>query len=65
MTLSLFHQQPPLQFSEIEGAGEISHTFGGSPNLFGIRFANCTPLHLLYRLDLADPAAPAGQSGLK
>jgi hypothetical protein len=65
MTLSLFHQQPPLHFSELEGAGEFSHTFGGTPHSFGIRFTNCSPLHLIYRLDLADPAAPVGRPDLK
>lgn len=57
MPLSLFNPETLRCFRETAGGDEFDHTFGGDPTAKGIRFVNVErPLHLLYRLNLADPA---------
>ena len=66
MPLSFFQYAPPRHHQELVGqSDEFEHTFGGSPASFGIQFVNCEPLHLLYRLNQADPAVAAGLPGIR
>lgn len=65
MPLSIF--QPPTlsHFQEAVGkADRFEHTFGGDPATHGIRFVNCEPMHLIYRLNQADPAVQVTVPGL-
>jgi hypothetical protein len=65
MPLSLFHHETLSHYREgSTGPNDFGHTFGGDPIAFGIRFANSEPLHLLYRLNQADPAANLGIPGI-
>ena len=57
MPLSFFdHKSLSHLREEIENSDKYGHTFGGDPSSFGIRFVNCDPIHLVYRLNQADPA---------
>lgn len=65
MPLSLFQHESLSYFREaIVPPDKYEHTFGGDPESFGIRFANCEPLHLLYRLNQADPFANLNINGV-
>src|SRR5688500_17095115 len=57
MPLSVFDHHTLTLYREIAGASDpFGHTFGGEAEAFGLRFLNCEPLHLLYRLNQADPS---------
>lgn len=65
MPLSLFHHEPLSHYCESDSApNKFGHTFGGDPSSFGLRFANCEPLHLVYRLNQADPATNVNIPGV-
>src|SRR4051812_19196246 len=65
MPLSFFRHDALAHFREVAGISDpFEHTFGGDPSSFGIRFVNCEPIHLIYRLNQADPAVSLGISGL-
>lgn len=66
MTLSLIDHATLSVFREKTGvADDFGHSFGGSPESVGIRFANIRqPMHLLYRLNLADPAVAVELPGV-
>jgi hypothetical protein len=56
MPLSSFQYQPPTHYREVRGkTSRFAHSFGGDPAAQGIRFVNCEPMHLIYRLNQADP----------
>jgi hypothetical protein len=67
MPLSLFDHKLSAHFRERPNVVDaFGHTFGGEPSALGIRFVNLeTPLHLVYRLNLADPAVAVELPGLK
>lgn len=58
MPLSVFHHSRFSHYRSVEGtSGPFQHSFGGDPASFGLRFVNVDrPFHLIYRLDLSDPA---------
>lgn len=58
MPLSYFSHQPKQHWEdEIGKSGKYKHTFGGSLFEHGIEIPKASfPLHLIYRLDLSDPA---------
>jgi hypothetical protein len=61
MPLSVFQYQPPTHFREvIDLADDYGHTFGSEASSFGIRFVNGDPIHLIYRLNQADPTVSIG-----
>jgi hypothetical protein len=65
MPLSFFHHQTLSHYCEDSNSpNKFGHTFGGDPSSFGLRFANCEPLHLVYRLNQADPAVNARIPGV-
>jgi hypothetical protein len=63
MPFSLFDHQTLRHYRDEVGASdEFGHTFGGDPADFGIRFVNVErPLHLIYRLNVADPAVAVAE----
>lgn len=80
MSLSLFHVTTKTHYREQkEGPNAHGHSFGGDPNTFGLKFVRVSPLwrwlgwkfvalkkplHLLYRLNLNDPAIPIRLPGI-
>jgi len=61
MPLSFFDYKTFSHFREVVGRPDrYEHTFGGEPSTFEIRFVNCEPMHLIYRLNQADPAVSLG-----
>ncbi len=58
MPLTLFQHDSLRCFREVANAPDrYGHTFGGDPIAKGLRFVNLDePFHLLYHLNLADPA---------
>ena len=66
MPLSLFdHGRYAHYRSKENSAGGFEHCFGGGSESFGLRFVNVdTPFHLVYRLDLSDPAIPIRLEGI-
>jgi hypothetical protein len=66
MPLSLFHHNPPAHYREVPGkSSRCGHTFGGDPVVRGMRFVNCEPLHLVYRLNQVDPFVGAVVPGVE
>lgn len=63
MPFSLFDHQTLRHYRDEVGASdEFGHTFGGDPADFGIRFVNVErPLHLIYRLNMADSAVAVAE----
>ena len=57
MPLSFFHHDSRTHYREVTATSDsFGHTFGGDPSSHGLRFVNCEPMHLLYRLNQADDA---------
>ncbi|HZL87240.1 MAG TPA: hypothetical protein VFB96_02595 [Pirellulaceae bacterium] len=67
MPLSLFdHKLLAVYRERANVADDFGHMFGGTASENGIRFVNLEePLHLIYRLNLADPAVAVDLPGLK
>ena len=80
MSLSLFHATTKTHYREQSGGPDThEHSFGGEPTAFGLKFVRVSPLwrrlgwkfvalkkplHLLYRLNLNDPAIPIRLPGI-
>lgn len=66
MPLSIFNHSRFLHHRSVEGtSGPFQHSFGGDPASFGLRFVNVDPpFHVIYRLDLSDPAVPIHLEGV-
>jgi hypothetical protein len=66
MPLSVFNHSRFSHYRSVEGtSGPSQHSFGGDPALHGLQFVNVDPpFHLLYRLDLTDPAIPIHLEGV-
>lgn len=60
MPLSIFGHNPKTVSQDCIGSkSKFDHTFGGRAEDFGIEFEKSPlALHLIYRLDLADPELP-------
>lgn len=67
MSLSIFHVESRRIFREVRGqASPFGHAFGGATAYRGLQaFADQPPLHLLYRLNTADPDAGVRLPGAK
>jgi hypothetical protein len=60
MPLSLFDHKKLVHYRSTDGQpGAFDHSFGGDAASYGLKFVNANPpFHLIYRLDLNDPAVP-------
>lgn len=66
MPLSLFNHRSLSHFEEVNRVSQFGHTFGGRPADFDLTFSGIeSPPHLLYRLNLEDPAFDVVLSGVR
>lgn len=66
MRLVIFHPESRRVFrGERGGASEYGHTFGGDAPYAGLAMDGGPPVHLLLRLDLADPAVGLELPGIR
>jgi hypothetical protein len=66
MPLSVFNLSRFSHYRSLDMTScPFQHSFGGDPASFGLRFVNADPpFHLVYRLDLSDPAIPVHLEGV-